>query len=162
VTAILTLTAVAVAAANPTPAKIKTAVARAEHSRFLWATVNICNTARHPEEIGIRGQMPALGFATEMTMTVHLSYWSFAKSAFVPIPHLAKRIALGTATNGTVQEGVAFTFNPPVILSGSITFQWRLDGMAIATTTRSTSHGDKGVDDSDPKGYSTATCSMDE
>jgi hypothetical protein len=147
---------------TPSPAKIKRDVAAATSSKTLWSTVNVCNTKDHPDEIGIRGQMPALGFATQLSMTVRLKYYDFAKHRFEPIPHVSKSLSLGTVTNGTVQDGALFRFNPPVILSGTVTFDWLLDGKVIGSATRSTSHGDKGVDDSDPENYSAATCRMDE
>src|SRR6516165_1209759 len=59
----------------PTAAQMRAAVQRAERSKYLWATVNICNTKRHPHAIGVRGQMPALGFPALLQMTVHLKYW---------------------------------------------------------------------------------------
>jgi hypothetical protein len=142
----------------PSPAQIRAAVARATSSRSLWATVNICNTRQHPGVIGIRGQMPALGFPAQLKMTVRLYYWSFAASRFVSLPKVAEPIPLGTVSNGTVQEGAEFTFKPPVILSGAITFQWSTGGRVLATVTKLTSHGDRGVDGADPPGYSTATC----
>jgi hypothetical protein len=150
------------AAAGPSPSQIKTALARATHSRTLWATINVCDTARHPDQIGVRGQMPALGFPAQLQMTVRLSYWDFTTHRFVRIPHVSKTLALGTATHGTVQDGVSFRFAPPVILSGAITFQWRSGRAVLASVTRQTSGGDRGVDDGDPRGASAATCSMGE
>lgn len=144
----------------PAPAQIRADVRRAEHSRALWATVNVCDTKAHPDAIGIRGQMPALGFRAQLQMTIHLQYYDAQQGTFVAIPHLSKRMALGTAATGTVQEGAAFSFNPPVTLSGTITFSWLRHGRLIASTTRRTSAGDRGVDDGDPKGYSAATCTI--
>jgi hypothetical protein len=152
--------AAAVAATAPTAAQIKKDVHRAVTAPSLWATINVCNTKHHRDQIGVRGQMPALGFPAQLQMTVRLLYWDSQKETFKPIPHVAKVLSLGTVTKGTVQEGVQFTFSPPVILAGTITFQWRRNGKLLASTTRNTSQGDKGVDDGDPAGYSTATCTI--
>ena len=147
-------------ATTPPPAQIRADVRRAERSRALWATVNICDTRAHRGVIGIRGQVPALGFPTQLEMTIRLQYYDTGRGAFVAIPHLSKRLSLGTAANGTIQGGAAFSFSPPVTLSGAITFSWRHRGRLIASTTRRTSAGAHGVDDGDPKGYSAATCTI--
>lgn len=153
--------AAAAAAGSPTPAQIRTDVARAEHSRSLWATVNFCNTKHHPHQIGIRGQMPALGFPAQLQMTVKLRYWDTTSHRFQPIPNLSRRIVLGTVSYGTVQQGVRLTFAPPVLLSGTISFSWQRHGKTLATVTKPTTRGNTGVDDGDPKGYSAATCRID-
>ena len=45
----------AAAATPPSAAQIGRAVRNAERSRALWATVNICDTAKYPHVIGVRG-----------------------------------------------------------------------------------------------------------
>jgi hypothetical protein len=143
---------------GPTRAQIRAAVRRAEHSKSLWATVNICNTTRHPKTIGVRGQMPSLGFAATMSMRVQVDYWTGTQ--FALDPGVSKRVALGDPTNRIIQGGANFTFQPPVILSGTITFEWKLAGKVIGHTTRLTGHGYRHVDGGDPPGYSAATCRM--
>ena len=70
---------------RPTKAQIRTAVARAERSKSLWATVNICNSKRYPDRIGVRGQMPSLGFAAWLSMDIQVQYYSDAhEKHFVP------------------------------------------------------------------------------
>jgi hypothetical protein len=108
--------------------------------------------------IGIRGQMPGLGFPAQLQMTVQLYYYSQDTYRFRPDPGTSKRVPLGTFTAGTIQGGVEFTFNPPVTLAGSVTFQWRYHGKLLASVVRQTTRGDKGVDAGDPRGYSAATC----
>ena len=152
----------AAASESPSPSQERAAIRRATHSRTLWATVNICNTRHHPDVIGLRGQMPALGFPAAQEMTVRLFYWNFKRSRFELIQGVEQRLSLGTITHGTVQAGAEFRFKPPVILSGEITFRWYREGRLLASITRLTSHGDRGVNDSDPPGYSTATCRMGE
>jgi hypothetical protein len=143
---------------SPTAAQIRAAIRRAEHSRDLWATINICNTKRNRHIIGIRGQMPSLGFASRLSMDVQIDYWSFKDRRFKPDPGVTKSILLGRVTNGLRQGGVSFRFPPPVILSGEITFTWRRQGKVLGHAHRKTGHGLKHVDFGDPPGYSTATC----
>jgi hypothetical protein len=147
-------------ATTPPPAQIRADVRRAERSPTLWATINVCDTKAHPGTIGIRGQMPALGFPAQLSMTVTLQYYDADTGTFKPVPGVTKRVALGTVTHGTVQDGVQLSFSPPVTLSGVVTFQWRSGRKLLGSTTKMTSAADKGVDDGDPRGYSAATCTI--
>jgi hypothetical protein len=143
----------------PTPARVRAAVRAAERSRSLWATVNICDTERHPDTIGVRGQMPGLGFRANLSMDIQIDYWSFAEHKFVPDPGVTTNVSLGSASDGVVQGGANFRFTPPVVLSGTVTFEWKLAGRVIGRATRLTGH-DRHVDGSDPPGYSAPDCTM--
>ena len=148
----------ATASHAPSAKQIRAAVRSAEHSRLLWATVNICNTKHHAHTIGIRGQAPSLSFATTMSMKIQVDYWNGSK--FVADPHASKRVPLGDPVNRIVQGGANFSFHPPAILSGTIRFEWHLAGEVIGHVTRRTGHGYKHVAGGDPPGYSAATCRM--
>ena len=50
------------------------AIARAERSRDLWATVNICDTAKHPDAIGIRASMPGTPKHARLAMRFRVQY----------------------------------------------------------------------------------------
>jgi hypothetical protein len=151
------------ASTNPTPAQLKAAVQRAERSRQLWATVNICNTRAHPHTIGIRGQMPALGYTSTMSMAISIDYLNPLTKRYVPDRAVMRFVPLGDPTLGLWQGGVRFSFKKPsttVVLRGMVTFQWKRSGKLVGSTIRYTVHGIKHVDDSDPPGYSTATCQL--
>jgi hypothetical protein len=125
--------------------------------------VNICDTANHPNVIGIRGQLPALGFKTTMSMLVQVDYYVFADARFEPdtvVPRVRVPLGKKAHATGLWQGGVKFAFTPPVVLSGTVTFQWKLGHRVIGTVTRDTGHGDRRVADSDPPHYSTATCTI--
>ncbi|MEA2144947.1 MAG: hypothetical protein QOG59_534, partial [Solirubrobacteraceae bacterium] len=64
------------AASGPSPTIISAAVAKARHSRDLWTTVNVCTPRPKPHTVGVRAQMPALGFRAWLSMQVQLDYWS--------------------------------------------------------------------------------------
>jgi hypothetical protein len=147
----------------PTKSEIRAAVNRAKRSRNLWATVNICDTVDHPNIIGIRGQLPALGFKTKMSMLVQVDYWVFADGRFEPDTSVPRqRVSLGKKAHATGlwQGGITIPFTPPVVLSGTVTFRWKLGKKVIGSVTRQTGHGYKGVTHSDPPHYSTATCAI--
>ena len=142
----------------PTRSQIRTAVTRATRSSALWATVNICDTKRHPDVIGIRGQMPALGFRAALSMRIQVDYRSAGH--WKPDPGAREGVELGSPRSGSQQGGVTFRFSPPAVLSGTITFEWRLGNRVIGRATRSTAGGQRGVDAGDPRGFSSASCKI--
>jgi hypothetical protein len=145
---------------GPTAAEVRAAVARAARSRDLWATINICNTPRNPAKIGIRGQMPALGFTSRLYMDVRIEYWSGSDKRFKPT-NARQLIALGRTARAVHQSGAIFPFNPGAgILRGVITFQWRLGRKVIGKVVRRTGHGYQHVDFGDPPGYSAGLCTI--
>jgi len=144
-----------------THAQIKSAVNRAVHSRGLWATVNICNTSTHPEMLGLRGEMPALGFPAHMYMTFQVEYWSFTTNHFEPFDKVRKTVDVGSATTGLHQAGLTFgKFTPPIVLAGEVTFEWRQGRKLLGRSVRFTGRGYQGVDYGDPPGYTSVTCNI--
>jgi hypothetical protein len=134
-------------------------VASAEHSRALWATVNICNTPRNRNKIGIRGQMLALGFPAVMSIVIQVNYWSAQEKRFKPDPGVSRVFNLGRVAHGASQVGWKVPFAPHAgLLSGSVTFEWAVAGKLVGRVTRNTSGGHRQVDYSDPSRYSAASC----
>jgi hypothetical protein len=147
------------AARSPTGAQIRSAIRRAERSRDLWATINICNTQRYPNTVGIRGQMPTLGFDAQLGMEIGVDYYSAADKAFKPVPGAQESIPLGTVRSGLQQGGVRFPLSPhPGTLRGSVKFEWRLGRQLLGRTTRTTKPGHRDADFGDPPRYSNETC----
>jgi hypothetical protein len=145
-------------ARGPTTKQIRAAVHRAVHSHDLWSTVNICNTPNYPNAIGIRGEMPALGFAAQLSMEIRVDYWRFDKNGFSPVAGIRRVLKLGTMSWGLHQAGYIFQFKPSFVLRGSVTFTWRLHGKVIGRAVRTTGGPYGHVDFSDPPGYSKPTC----
>jgi hypothetical protein len=172
----LTATAVAIAvlfAALPTPAtakpptsrQISRAIAKAERSSSLWATVNICasNGKNKGGNIGIRGQMPALGFSSTMRMTVQLGAWSTKSKRFVPITGstATSNLAVGSASTGLEQDGAEFGFRGHVgSLDATIEFSWSRGGRVLGGTSRTTSAGHRDADYGSPAHYSASSCRL--
>ncbi len=144
-------------APTPTPGQMQAAVRRAERSSDLWATVNVCNTKRYPNTIGIRGQMPALGFTAQLRMRFGVEYWT--GKSFTPIRGLEKSIALNPAATGLQQGGVMFSFRPHAgSLRGSVSFEWRYGRRLIGRAKRLTRLHHRAADYGDPKGFSSGKC----
>jgi hypothetical protein len=144
----------------PTPAQVRAAVAKAERSKQLWSTVNICNTKHHPDAIGIRGQMPSLGFPASLFMQVQVDYYNYAAKKFEPDPGVQQWVSLGDPADEIVQGGTEFKFKPPAVLAGTVTFQWKLHGKVIGTKQRATAGGHKNAKFGDPPGYSSNDCTI--
>jgi hypothetical protein len=143
------------------PRQVARAVRSAERSRSLWATVNICDTRKYRNDIGVRGQMPSLGFSSKLYMVVQVNYWSATQHRFLPIQaHLAStRLSLGNATNGLQQDGVVFPFSAHTgLLNATFTFIWSRGGKVIGQTARRTTAGHRDADHGSPPHYSAAQC----
>ena len=89
----------------PRAAQIRTAIQSAERSADLWATINICDTKRHPDSIGIRGQIPSLPFTANLAMEIGVDYYSIPDKRFKPVPGATKSIGLGAVSTGVHQGG---------------------------------------------------------
>ncbi len=162
--AIATSAAVADAASggNPTPSQIRRAVAQAEHSQSLWATVNICNSRRYPDTLGIRGQMPSLGFPAWLTMSIQLNYYSRTKKRFLPIPVGGQRLVrLGRSSVKLQQGGALFTFDPHTgLLDATVEFSWHREGKLLGQTSEPTTAGHPSADFGSPAHYSAKQCDI--
>jgi hypothetical protein len=143
------------------PAQIARAVRSAERSKSLWATVNICSSRRYPHALGVRGQMPTLGFFAAMSMVVQVNYWSATSHAFLPIQNnlATTRLSLGSASTGLEQDGAVFPFKAHTgLLNATVTFIWTRGGKVIGQTARRTTAGHHDADHSSPPHYSAAQC----
>jgi hypothetical protein len=145
----------------PTSAQVRLAVQRAERSGALWATVNICNTRRDPDRIGIRGQMPSLGFPASLSMDIQVDYLSQANHRFKLVPGASRAIGF-RATTGLHQEGANWRFTPNTgTLSATITFTWSsLAGKVLARATHAATAGHPDADFGDPPHFSAAQCTI--
>ncbi|HTU94587.1 MAG TPA: hypothetical protein VMF14_02035 [Solirubrobacteraceae bacterium] len=149
------------AAAGIGPARIARAVHTAEKSRSLWATVNICDTAKFRNDLGVRGQMPSLGFSASLSMIVQVNYWSTGEHRFLPIQsNLAtSRLSLGRNANGLQQDGAVFPFSAHTgLLNATITFIWKRGGKIIGQTVRRTTAGHTDAAHANPPRFSAAQC----
>jgi hypothetical protein len=152
---------IAAAASNPTPAQVTKAIRTAERAKTLWATVNICDSRRDPNTLGIRGEMPSLGFPAWLSMRIQVNYYSRSKKKFIPVPGTAtvKTIRLGRSRLGLQQGGAVFVFKPHAgLLDASVEFFWRRSGRLLGSTTQPTAGGHHGADFGSPPRFSAAQC----
>ncbi len=153
--ALLAAPAALASTAAPTPAQIRTAIRQASHARTLWATINTCRA----HSVGIRGEMPALGFPAHLLMVVRLEEFSATAHRYVPITGRWKLGGQAFTGGSVVQEGLRLRFASAVTLMARIDFEWFRDGKLLGSVTRTTTAGHRdahGV----PAGYSVGTCSL--
>ncbi|HEX4011734.1 MAG TPA: hypothetical protein VHX62_17065 [Solirubrobacteraceae bacterium] len=158
---VLATLAVAAPADAVGPRQVAKAVAAAERSTSLWATINICSSRSEPDDLGVRGQMPTLGFPATLTMVVQVNYWSAPRKRFVAIKSVAasRTLKLGRLTAGLQQDGAVFPFRPHTgLLNASITFTWTRDGKVVGQVQRRTTAGHPTADFGSPPRYSAAQC----
>jgi hypothetical protein len=159
---VLTQTALA---EGPTNNQIRQAAAEAQGSGDTWATINVCQSwgIYKGGQLGIRGQMPALGLDAQLRMTIHLAYWSQLHERYEPIPGPSgtSNITLGTFSSGVQQAGMLYNFaGSGGRLAASVDFLWVRDGRVIAQTTRFVSAGHPDADYGQPANLSAAQCTL--
>jgi hypothetical protein len=131
-----------------------------------WATVNVCDTFDHPNEIGIRGSMPGLSRRSRMYMRFRVQFRD-ANGEWRTVREGAdsgwRRIDSGRG--GEHDAGYSFTFRPPAvggahILRGLVNFQWRRSGDVVKRDRRTTEGGHPGTAGADPPDLSERTCAI--
>ena len=132
----------------------------------LWATVDVCNTAAHPNTIGIRAAMPGTGDAKEQMYMQFVVEYQSSSGHWHYFDHGGETgyIALGSAKAHSSQAGqdfrLAANHTATYVLRGVVLYQWRLDGRIVTSTVRSTSSGHDPSAGSDPPGFSASTCTI--
>jgi hypothetical protein len=132
----------------------------------LWATVNICDTERWPDTIGIRGSMPAADQPDEtMWMRFRVQFRSAddGKWRFVPEGGDSGFVAVGSARTAR-QAGRSFRISPkndaPVLLRGRVSFEWRVKDAVARREKLLTRRGHRSSAGSDPPDYTASTCTI--
>lgn len=136
-------------------------------SKLLWATVNVCDTADHPDTIGIRASMPGSGIAKErMFIRFQLQYYRVSDNRWHNIGTSGDSgfIAVGSAKYKARQTGRNFTVQPPAsgsfILRGAVTYEWRRKGEVVRRARKRTRSGHPKTVGADPPSFSAATCEV--
>jgi hypothetical protein len=154
---------------------LKRGDARKAASRdLLWATVNICDTEKSPDAMGVRASMPGDGSGKLMFMRFSVQWWSGSAQAWLPVPGgVSPWLRAGSARYVSRQRGYTFDFvTPPMgrayVMRGVVQFHWRglrKDKGARKASWKLTRHqtvmtrtGVEGVDGGDPPGTSKAMC----
>ena len=140
---------------------------RSADDRNLWATVNVCDTERSPDTIGIRGSMPTNGDTRETQwMRFQVQFQSADDNRWHNVPEGGDSgfISVGQARDRARQAGRSFRISPrkgeTVLLRGRISFEWRLRGAVTRRAWRLTRGGHRSSAGADPPDYTAATCTI--
>src|SRR3954451_6966166 len=131
-----------------------------------WATVNVCDTTEHPNEMGIRGSIPGLERSTTMYMRFRVRYrddqgdWRLVRQG---ADSGWQRVATGRG--GERDSGWTVEFRPPkaggaYVLRGLVRFEWRRGGRVVARDRALTRAGHPGTRGADPEDFSADTCQI--
>jgi hypothetical protein len=131
----------------------------------LWATVNVCDTPKRPDRIGIRGSMPGTGKKGEMFMRFRVQYYAGSKKGWRTVKDTdadSGFLSAGSSRFKVRQTGATFHFSPPedgaFRLRGMVDYEWRAKGRVAKRARRYTERGHKSVSGADPKRFSAAEC----
>ena len=132
----------------------------------LWATVNVCDSPKHPDDIGIAARMPGNGKDLRMYMRFYVQYADGKEWRFVKEGGRSPWLLAGSARFSWIERGYTFSFDPPptgtaYTMRGFVRFEWRRGKKKVVKRThRYTSAGHPGTRDADPEDYSARKCKM--
>jgi hypothetical protein len=128
----------------------------------LWATVNVCDTSKNQDAIGIRASMPSSPKGARLSMRFRVQYrtaddgWKDVADA--DSGWRVVRPAKGAAVS---ESGWSFNFAAPakaVTLRGVVRFRWRRGDTLPRQAELATEAGHRSSAGADPEDYSAATC----
>jgi len=128
-----------------------------------WATVNVCDTARQPDTVGIRAAMPGSPKGVRLSMRFRVQY-EVGEETWADVENADSGWrTLGTAKGVPAESGWTFRFtrpSKPVTLRGVVRLRWRKGDALPRTDEVATEAGHRSSAGSDPAGYSAATCAL--
>jgi hypothetical protein len=141
--------------------------AGAPRPKHLWATVNSCDTERHPNMMGVRASMPGDAQRTKMYMRFVAQYFSRSKQLWYEVKGNGRSrwIYVGSGIYEKRQGGYTFGFKPPAkgrtyVLRGVVEMQWRKKDRVVRSAKVNTKGGFGKTVDSDPEGFSKGLCEI--
>ena len=167
--ALLALTVAAVLTTGALAGSESATLHSASAPKNQWATINICDTDKHPDALGIRARMPALDQPVKMKMRFFVQYMK--NGAWVALPRdgggttMSEWFVVGRGEHKWEELGRTFNITrlqpgQQFRMRGLVKFQWRRHGEIVKSAHAYTAGGHHQNDFGDPKGYSAATCSI--
>ena len=128
-----------------------------------WATINVCDTAKQPDAIGIRASMPGTPKGARLSMRFRVQYRD-AEGEWADVEDADSGWrTVGVARGTAVESGWSFTFARPAkttVLRGVVRFRWRRGDTLPRNDEAATEAGHRSSAGADPPGYSAATCAL--
>lgn len=139
----------------------------APRPRDLWATINVCDSAAQPNQLGIRARMPGNGTRQTMYMRFRLHWFSEQEGIWHNVggSGISRWVRLGSARIRHREAGYTFSLDPPVdggrfILRGVVEYQWRKGRRVMRRARANTKGGFESTRGADPPGYSSGLCEI--
>ena len=110
---------------------VSSAEAGAVPKKVPWATVNVCDTAKKRNSVGVRAGMPGNGTEQRMYMRFQLQWYRARERRYVDIGAPSTWVSAGSARFRAAQRGFTFAgiVDPEAgarfKLRGEVVFQWR-------------------------------------
>ena len=129
----------------------------------LWATVNVCDTDAHPDEIGIRASMPGGKPKTRLQMRFRVQYRDLTDGRWRAVRDADsgwRRVGRGPAAR---ESGWSFEVagDGTRILRGVVNYRWMRNGRAVRRERHVTEGGHRSTLGADPPEFSAATCRIE-
>jgi hypothetical protein len=138
--------------------------AQAADSDRLWATVNVCDTVKNPDTVGLRASMPGSGSAKDrMFMRFRVEYFVAREQEWRPVRRGGDSgwVSVGSGRYAARESGRSFEFSPAagdILLRGRVSYEWRRGKKVVKRAVRRTEPGHESSAGADPKGFSAAEC----
>src|SRR3954452_24781968 len=139
----------------------------AKRPKYLWATVNVCDTTVHENMMGVRASMPGDGARTKMYMRFVAQYYDRARQLWSDVKGsgVSKWIYVGLGIYARRQGGYTFAFDPPgggktFVLRGTVDYKWTKGRRIVRTARVITKSGHPGTKGADPATYSASLCEI--
>ena len=150
------------------PAAARPATTPTPKPKPPWATVNVCDTKAHPNQVGVRGSMAGLGTRrTHLYMRIQAQF-QLGDGSWRDLATSGDSgwLDAGKTTLRRRQAGQTFTITPPdpgagpYVLRARVAFEWRRGTKVLKRATAITTAGHHDAEDGDPAGFSAATCAI--
>jgi hypothetical protein len=135
--------------------------------KYLWATVNVCDTQTHDNMMGVRASMPGDADHTKMYMRFIAQYYDRSKQLWSEVKGsgVSNWIYVGSGQYARRQAGYTFAFDQPTggkafELRGAVDFKWTKGRRIVRTAHVITKGGHPNTKGADPTTYSAALCSI--
>ena len=136
--------------------------AAAARDAALWATVNVCDTAKQPDAIGIRASMPGAPKGARLTMRFRVQYRA-ADGDWTDVADADSGWRTSGREGRPAESGWSFTFahsSKPIVLRGVVRYRWRRGDTLPRQAEVATESGHRSSAGADPASYSAATCAL--
>jgi hypothetical protein len=153
-----------VLAVSPFPAP----AGQSPRDELLWATVNICDSSKSPQRLGVRASMPGTGRRRErLYMRFRAQWFSPVQDRWVNFQSPAMNpdfVSVGSSRFRARQSGWTFEFRldpgQQFRLRGVVTFEWRRGTRVVRREVRRTRAGHR-TSLAEPRGFSASTCMLE-